>query len=523
MPDKTVFTGDGGSYTYHPALSHTGHDKHGSKHHRKQHGDDFDSDGGDDPIKTNKLLDKPGGDDGLEARLAADVSHTDKAHLVLKGKLMPGEYFFRCINQIYFEGEVVDVDDDVFYIDDVGNVECSAVNGVDIVNLYTFAGETSEDVDLNTADIEEMGEFLELATPSVVGQALVQRDLQGSVEVQDLTANKIFARGLQNTIAIHGDGAFWYIAYIDDVTHPGTSIIDTTATYRFGRNIEEPGELGGAGDGLEMKHNDQELLIQVQADNSTIFIKGIKSSPSARFIEIRDESREIFYVDRDGDVMARKIHCESLVPLNGSFDEIKVDRIRTRKNSMWLGERLHVTEARGLGRLLFRNAIVPTYLQNLNVQAGDLPAGITLETATLDHWIELSEANSGSSDLDVIFPEASEHLDFDRKTTLNELLIKPEQKHATTGAFQATQNAGITIQQPAAATGGHPFLNLQGSEAGIGAGLIHFETMVSGTPQTVAALLGVKATGGAAKYLNIQVPGGTSPSKQQQAVGWAET
>ena len=167
------------------------------------------------------------------------------------------------------------------------------------------------------------------------------------------------------------------------------SIIKPDAVFRFGRNTEEIGDQDpdGPGNGLEFKDNDNEIRIQVQKTASTIAITGTKTANSAKYIEVRDSSSSlIFAVESDGEVFCDTLVANNLRSSGQEFAEIRVKTLIAKAGSVWLGDRLHVSETGKRARLQMRADVVPLYLQGLGVVAGDLPSGITLATSTLDHW-----------------------------------------------------------------------------------------------------------------------------------------
>ena len=125
-------------------------------------------------------------------------------------------------------------------------------------------------------------------------------------------------------------------------------------------------------------------------------------------------------------------------------------------------------------RLQRRKEAVPTYVAGLGGSASDLPSGITLATATLQHWADVSVAKGGSDDLTTIFGSAA---DFVQDSVLNELIIRPI----------SLGNSGITIDQ---AGYGLPFLKLMGNPypSGTGFGLIHFEEKTAGGSDTKSVI-----------------------------------
>ena len=145
----------------------------------------------------------------------------------------------------------------------------------------------------------------------------------------------------------------------------------------------------------------------------------------------------------------------------GTLKTLKILSVQASDNSVWLGNKLHVTDRDGRAQLQIRKDTIPVYLAGLGVVTADVTAlGTTGATATLDHWVQLSTDAGGSDQLSTIFPVANQSTDFELRTTVNELLVKPQ---------DATARAGITVNPPA---GGHPVLLFKGSASGHG--LIEF-------------------------------------------------
>ena len=160
--------------------------------------------------------------------------------------------------------------------------------------------------------------------------------------------------------------------------------------------------------------------------------------------------------------------AERLTPASGTaFKVLRVQQVLAGDQSVWLGNKLHISDTASRAQMQIRKDTIPVYLSSApyNVVLADVQAlGKTLATATLDDWISLSVAAGGSDQLDVIFPVVNQSSDFELRTTLNELLIKPQ---------DAVQNSGVTINQPSA---GHPCLFFEGNSTtpGGGYGLIQF-------------------------------------------------
>ena len=228
---------------------------------------------------------------------------------------------------------------------------------------------------------------------------------------------------------------------------------------------------------------------------------GPKQNDTLRFIDIKNpapgggsEDTELFYVDRHGDFFGRDLRCRSLSStegVDGVFPTMRVKTLLAGHDSLWLGSRLHISVSGDRARLMYRNATVPVYLQNLGVTENDLPSGVDAASASLQNWIDLSISHSGGDDLSTIFP-ASETADFKQASVFNEVHIKP---HADTGP------AGLTIEQTQST--GQPVITFIGSDPGTGAGMIEFKKNVGGTVSTNSTILSVEPSGGNAAHLYL--------------------
>ena len=70
---------------------------------------------------------------------------------------------------------------------------------------------------------------------------------------------------------------------------------------------------------------------------------------------------------------------------------IKVDQMLASDSSVWLGNKLHMSDRDGRAQMQVRLETIPVYLQAQGVQTSDLTAiGKTAATATLDDWVTLS-------------------------------------------------------------------------------------------------------------------------------------
>ena len=252
----------------------------------------------------------------------------------------------------------------------------------------------------------------------------------------------------------------------------------TDRRFMFGRAQPYVGETLETSD----PRRDGLLIEDAATDNSTeimcsnelpsIRLAGLKTrdgnnDPSVPVIDVQDDQgNTTFSVWDDGRIILDRVICDYLQPLTGdTFKEIRVRNLKARNRSVWLGDKLHISESGARAQMQYRKDTIPVYLQGLGVnEAAVVALGKTIATATLEDWEALSVAASGSDDLGVIFDPTNAAQDFDLRTTFNELLVKPHVDDAS---------AGIHINQP---TVGHPCIFFEGNAAqpGGGYGLLQF-------------------------------------------------
>ena len=141
------------------------------------------------------------------------------------------------------------------------------------------------------------------------------------------------------------------------------------------------------------------LLIQDEAvDNSceimcsdelpTVRLQGIKDvdgnqDPVCPVIDVQDDNGQTKVAIFDtGLVTCETVACNLLVPKDGDeFAGIKVKNIQAGAGSVWLGDKLHLSESSSRAQLQYRKDTIPVYLQQLGVDAGDV-SGIGKTIAT---------------------------------------------------------------------------------------------------------------------------------------------
>ena len=129
----------------------------------------------------------------------------------------------------------------------------------------------------------------------------------------------------------------------------------------------------------------------------------------------------------EASLLSKSIFTEEIKQVDGgTLKKLRVLSVQASDNSVWLGDKLHVTDRDGRAQLQIRKDTIPVYLAGLGVDAADVTAlGTTIATATLDNWVQLSTDAGGSDQLSAIFPVVNQSADFELRTTVNELLVKP--------------------------------------------------------------------------------------------------
>ena len=218
----------------------------------------------------------------------------------------------------------------------------------------------------------------------------------------------------------------------------------------------------------------------------------------------------------DATIRAKGIKTKTITAEDGTrLVRLRVKTILANDSSVWLGDKLHVSDRAGRAQLQVRKETIPVYLAGIGVQLSHVQAlGHTIANCTLESWIQLSENAGGSDDLSTIFPVANQSSDFELRTVVNELLIKPQDVNA---------QAGITINQAANA---HPCLFFEGNASGHGLiqfgdqsaaksliyssaadGHLHLEQFTGGKVQIDAVALDL-ATGCALTRNGVSIEGG---------------
>ncbi len=327
--------------------------------------------------------------------------------------------------------------------------------------------------------------FLNGATPDATPNTLAYRNNDGDCNFNVIRS---FASVSESSFVIRKDGHFiWLTENNAGARRTAGSWDDSSVTvqsiYRFGRDhqnlqaqYDDPGiwDFSGELDGLHIEDNGQLCTIHTDNNTPTLFLGGYKANSTIPIIEcslpalILGEAdtgpTTVFYVSGSEVYCRETLVCKNLKSTDGGgiFSTFEVKNLITGGDSVWLGNRLHVTESGG-AQLRLRSDTIPKYLQDLSpaVVVGDLSTDI--EDVPLSEFVTLSEARGGSADLSVIFDKANAHLDFEVATRFNEVIIEP--------INAGQEDSGLIIRNE---LGGHPTLNFEGSSSE-GRGLIQFK------------------------------------------------
>ena len=353
-----------------------------------------------------------------------------------------------------------------------------SVNDTQLLTLKTVSGLLDGDPTVSSTSA---------ATP----HSLMKRDTDGGCSVAKLTADVVVSSGGHTTT---GSGAFFYMP-LTETSSPRMNG-STKSFYRFGRgpvdmSVSEANggpiiltNFTGEEDGVHMENDGLKVELYASKERPVFEINGTMDDPHPYIKVKRDDNEIVFEVGKTStwatnlnttDLLADVVKCKTLESTElGGFTSIRVKTLIADNSSVWLGNKLHVSES-GTARLRMRKATIPKYLQTLSpaVVSGDLST--VVEDVALSEWQALSVARGGSDELSVIFPEANASDDFETNSKFNEVTIQPDNPNQG--------DSGLTIRNE---LGGHPHLVFEGSQAeGDGRGLIIFKDVDTSPNQTM--------------------------------------
>ena len=220
---------------------------------------------------------------------------------------------------------------------------------------------------------------------------LMKRDGTGSTGVTNLVCQTVFSK---NGHIIEGDGAYFYMPVgADDNMRTYEDYTSTVqpAIYRFGRgpvNLDMNdddfgkivlGDFGGHEDGLYMQDDEHIVEIKASSERPTIDIQGTKGNIGdglLPYIRIRKKTGETVFEVDEHSMSVDTVLCDIITSRSGgALDSINVQTIIAGNQSVWLGNKLHVTED-GSAQLRMRKDTIPKYLTTLS------PAVVTADLST---------------------------------------------------------------------------------------------------------------------------------------------
>ena len=214
----------------------------------------------------------------------------DKSHVYLEGPLPSDEFFLRCHDPEQDSGSGNMFLEAQFAVDKNGNINCGEITSETIIEIVDKIDEIDEEVETVDELVNTVYTEFVFATPDANINTFVKRADSGNntkfnkIETKDLTVSNY---GGASHVAVRGDSILYWIPLLQNGT------LKPNATYRFGHNHQEIGDLTASGGGLEFIDGDEEILIQVSSTAPTIRIKGDKVD--AFYIEINTANNDAVF------------------------------------------------------------------------------------------------------------------------------------------------------------------------------------------------------------------------------------
>ena len=160
-------------------------------------------------------------------------------------------------------------------------------------------------IDVNIGHIATNTTELLSSTHESTHDTLVKRNNNTPTLFNDVTVNTLSSH---DAIALYGDATLQFVPQ----AHVGENL--TGYTFRFGRNMQELGDLSGTGAGLEFKDLlNNELLMQVNMNTPTIELK-VNKLAGVPFVRIRDNNEDSILEITDAGVIP-KVHVVNTIYL----------------------------------------------------------------------------------------------------------------------------------------------------------------------------------------------------------------
>jgi hypothetical protein len=212
----------------------------------------------------------------------------DKSHLYLEGPLALDEFFIRCYDPEQDTGSGLPEENE-FYVDRDGNVNCKNIYSTTVTDL-------NDDIENVQDDVDGIEITLASATKDSTSNMLVKRGNTGEASFAQITVDSLVlnSEAVGPHVSLPRNSILYFIPYLADGVTPRPNSV-----YRFGRNHEEL-EASGAGDGLEFRQDNEEILIQVQSAAPTIRIGMDKDAGVNVFEVFHGVGNLVFAIHQDG-------------------------------------------------------------------------------------------------------------------------------------------------------------------------------------------------------------------------------
>ena len=221
--------------------------------------------------------------DGDEIIRVSNALDDDDAHIFLQGNLVSGDYFIRARNP------TIDTAD-VFYVSYDGTLHCRSIASGTIFELETYIENLGELYNDHSIEITDLNDIVLDRTSNPTANTLVERDGSGDFSARRINCDILDLEEKTDPAVLRvNKGQIYYIP--ERTLAPGE-------VYRFGMNHEEF-DSSGAGDGLEFKENDCNILIQCQQTAPIINIKCSHTTAPYFRVEKEGDDEPIFEVQHD--------------------------------------------------------------------------------------------------------------------------------------------------------------------------------------------------------------------------------
>ena len=341
-----------------------------------------------------------------------NVTDGDGLHLVLHGDLGVNDKYILCEDTSHDLKFAVDKDGKIrcpdIVTDNFGSVEgglvslegsmttnfnailtsagdITANNALIQTNITHIAGNNAYSVE-NENDIDAMklilGSAIGSSTTALAHHLVLRPEHTGDFTQFDRLESEVFrALGTNPNYHLIGQGAFNFVP-----TDSNNQVV-TNCEYAFGKKLDDLGDPSGAGDGIFMKRDDNEIQIEVRKAAPTIRITGEKNADVDYFQILNETDEIVFAIDKGGNVR----HGGHLIDTVGELPDTEGHSGVFESTSLYIGPvRLSYDQASGILKQQVLNRI-PLALQNVpySVTNADL-SGRGYADLSARQWVVLA-------------------------------------------------------------------------------------------------------------------------------------